>query len=45
MNLLTANDRPGTYPPSLYAATRDASPDRPALHSAVRADVCILGGG
>ena len=45
MNLLTANDRPGTYPPSLYAATRDASPDRPALHSAVRADVCIIGGG
>jgi gamma-glutamylputrescine oxidase len=45
MNLLHANDRPGQYPASLYAATRDPAPDRPALAGERRADVCIIGGG
>lgn len=45
MNLLHLNDRPGEYPPSLYAATRDAAPDRPPLQGTARADVCIVGGG
>ena len=31
MNLLFANDRAGEYPESFYAATRDPSPERPAL--------------
>lgn len=45
MNLLFANDRAGHYPQSLYAATRDAAPDRPALAGTVRADVCVIGAG
>ncbi|QUS35024.1 NAD(P)/FAD-dependent oxidoreductase [Falsirhodobacter algicola] len=45
MNLLTANDRPGTYPPSWYAATATPLPAFPALKGAVRADVCVVGGG
>ena len=45
MNLLFANDTAGTYPPSLYAATRDPSPARPALAGRMRADVCVIGAG
>jgi gamma-glutamylputrescine oxidase len=33
------------YPASWYAATRDASPDRPQLNGRVAADVAIVGGG
>ena len=46
MDLLTANDRPGRYPPSLYAAqnARDLH-QRPSLEEAVEADVCVVGGG
>ncbi|MEM9009788.1 MAG: FAD-binding oxidoreductase [Pseudomonadota bacterium] len=45
MDLLTANDRRGTYPASWYAATANPAPERPALEGARRADVCIVGGG
>lgn len=45
MNLLHANDRPGTYPSSLYAAnTPRLAPCQP-LTGTVRADICIVGGG
>src|SRR4030095_7801276 len=33
------------YPASWYAATRDATPDRPSLNGRVAADVAIVGGG
>ena len=45
MNLLFANDRPGTYPPSFYAATADPAPPRPALAGELRADVAVIGAG
>lgn len=45
MNLLFTNDTHGSYPPSLYAATRDAAPLRAALAGKVRADVCVIGAG
>lgn len=45
MNLLHANDRAGEYPPSHYAATRIPLAPFAALQGAVRADVCIVGGG
>ena len=45
MNLLHANDRPGQYPASYYAATRaELAPFAP-LQGATRADVCVVGGG
>lgn len=45
MDLLHANDRPGVWPPSWYAATAVQAPHRPALAGDCRADVCIVGGG
>jgi len=45
MNLLHANDRAGAYPPSYFAATATPSPAHPPLQGAVRADVCVIGGG
>ena len=45
MNLLHANDRAGEYPPSYYAATCAPLDPLPPLQGAVRADVCIVGGG
>lgn len=45
MNLLHANDRPGEYPPSYYAATRADFAPLPPLQGAARADVCVIGGG
>jgi len=45
MNLLYANDRPGEYPASYYAATRaDLAPFAP-LQGECRADVCVIGAG
>ena len=44
-DLLTANDRPGAYPASWYAATVDLPRPRPALAGEVRADVCVVGAG
>lgn len=45
MNLLHANDRPGVYPDSYYAATAQPLPPLPAAEGALTADVCIIGGG
>ncbi len=45
MDLLYANDKPGHYPASWYAATANPSPDRPALRGETRADVCVVGAG
>ena len=45
MNLLYANDRPGAYPPSLYAAEAPLQPPRPALTDHITADVAIIGAG
>lgn len=45
MDLLTANDRPGTYPQSWYASTATAlAPFAPA-EGALTCDVCVIGGG
>ena len=44
-DLLTANDRPGAYPASWYAATVEAPRERPALSGETRADVCVVGAG
>jgi gamma-glutamylputrescine oxidase len=43
--LLHANDRPGQYPESWYAATADALPPFPALQGTVKADVAVIGAG
>lgn len=45
LNLLHANDRPGAYPDSWYAAT--ATPPGPyaPLEGARQAQVCVIGGG
>jgi len=45
MDLLFANDRRGTYPPSWYAATAAPLDPFPALRGTVRADVCVVGAG
>ena len=45
MNLLYANDKPGQYPASWYAATANPSPERPPLRGEIRADVCVVGAG
>lgn len=45
MDLLTANDRPGHYPDSYYAATAEPLVPFPALAGSVRADVAIVGAG
>ncbi|MGR3757839.1 MAG: NAD(P)/FAD-dependent oxidoreductase [Tranquillimonas sp.] len=45
MNLLTANDRPGLYPGSWYAATATPPEPAPPLRGEVQADICIVGAG
>jgi gamma-glutamylputrescine oxidase len=45
MNLLYANDRPGAYPASWYAAVTPLLTPFPALAGDTRADVAIVGGG
>ena len=45
MNLLHANDRPGQYPPSYYAATATPLPPFPVLKGAMKADLCVIGAG
>lgn len=45
MNLLHLNDRPGEYPPSLYAAQSGPQPDFPPLRGEAVADVAVIGGG
>ena len=44
-NLLDANDRPGTYPPSWYAQTAPRLAPFPPLRGETRSDVCVVGGG
>ena len=45
MNLLHANDRPGEYPASYYAATAAPLARFPVVEGEITADVCIVGGG
>lgn len=45
MDLLDANDRPGRYPESWYAASATLPPPRPALEESLRAEVCVIGAG
>ncbi len=45
MDLLYANDKRGTYPPSWYAATTPELAPCPALAEDLKADVCVIGGG
>ncbi|SEK40152.1 gamma-glutamylputrescine oxidase [Roseovarius nanhaiticus] len=45
MNLLHANDAPGAYPASWYAATADALPEFAPLTGEARADVVVVGAG
>ena len=45
MDLLYANDKPGQYPKSWYAATAEPLPACPPLDGEIRADVCIVGAG
>ncbi|MFO1208493.1 MAG: FAD-binding oxidoreductase [Amaricoccus sp.] len=45
LDLLTANDRPGAYPSSWYAAVADPLAPFPPLAGDIAADVCVVGGG
>ena len=45
MDILTANDRPGEYPASWYAATAEALEPFPTATGDLRCDVCVIGGG
>lgn len=45
MNLLHANDRPGAYPQSWYAATAEPLAPCAPLEGEARADICVVGGG
>ncbi|SEN64911.1 gamma-glutamylputrescine oxidase [Pseudorhodobacter antarcticus] len=45
MNLLYANDKPGEFPPSYYAATATPLDRFAPLKGQTVADVCIVGGG
>lgn len=45
MDLLTANDREGIYPPSWYSATADHLAPFPPLRGEAEADVAVIGGG
>ena len=45
MDLLTANDKQGEYPPSYYAEHATQLEKFPCLKTEIRADVCVVGGG
>ena len=45
MDLVTANDRAGAYPPSWYAETAAPLPPFAPAQGALRCDVCVIGGG
>ena len=45
MDLLTANDTPGAYPPSYYAERASIPPPQPPAEGEVTADVAVVGGG
>ncbi|AZP14049.1 NAD(P)/FAD-dependent oxidoreductase [Undibacterium parvum] len=44
-NHSNATDAATAHAPSYYAASANASPERPSLRGAVEADVCIIGAG
>lgn len=45
LDVLHANDKPGEYPPSWYAASAELLPRQPALEGNQRADICVIGAG
>ncbi|MBV7410576.1 FAD-binding oxidoreductase [Maritimibacter sp. DP1N21-5] len=45
LDILTANDRPGAYPASYYAATVDLLPQMDPVEGELSADVVVIGGG
>lgn len=45
VDLLTANDSPGQYPGSYYAATATRLKERPRATGQISCDVCVVGGG
>ena len=45
MDLLSANDKPGEFPPSYYAATADLPAAAPPLTGSQTFDVAIVGAG
>ena len=45
MDLLSANDRLGEYPPSYYAATAETLPPFPKAAGDLSCDVCVVGAG
>lgn len=45
MDLLTANDNPGEYPNSYYAASTDLLPKQPFAQGDLECDVCVVGAG
>ena len=45
MDLLTANDSPGQYPASFYAAKAELLPPFPHARGDMACDVCVIGGG
>jgi gamma-glutamylputrescine oxidase len=45
MDLLTANDRPGHYPPSYYASVNPLPDALPAATGTLEADVAVVGAG
>jgi len=45
MDILTINDTPGQHPRSFYAATAEAPGPYPMAEGAIKADVCVVGGG
>jgi len=45
MDILTANDRPGTFPDSWYANAQVLPDMRPPARGALRYDVCVVGAG
>ena len=45
LDILTANDRPGEYPPSYYAATAMELTPFPEAEGEISCDVAVIGGG
>lgn len=45
MDILTVNDRPGSYPSSVYAASTEALAPCPPATGDLRADVVVIGSG
>ncbi len=45
MDILTANDRAGVYPPSFYASVVNPLPEFPEAKGTIDCDVCVVGGG